>query len=97
MIDKDRLENVLRHTFLDYRQASEFLERPVVFEKAKGLNMRTMHSITGSTADYMEDQEFGAIKTKRGSEAEDRPEHGVENRHHQDPDGGLRFRRHLMF
>ena len=37
MIDKDRLENVLRHTFLDYRQASEFLERPVVVEKAKGL------------------------------------------------------------
>ncbi len=37
MIDRDRLENVLRHTFLDYRQASEFLERPVVFEKAEGL------------------------------------------------------------
>ena len=33
----DRQINLLDHTFLDYRATSEFLEYPVVIERAKGL------------------------------------------------------------
>jgi adenosylmethionine-8-amino-7-oxononanoate aminotransferase len=32
-----RQEKLLRRTFLDYRQTSEFLKAPVIFEKAEGL------------------------------------------------------------
>ena len=34
----------------------------------KSLNMRQMAAVVGSTEDYMKDQEFGATKTKKGSE-----------------------------
>jgi adenosylmethionine-8-amino-7-oxononanoate aminotransferase len=33
----ERQEKLLRRTFLDYRQTSEFLKAPVIFEKAEGL------------------------------------------------------------
>ena len=33
----DRQEKLLRQTFLDYRQTSEFLESPLIMEKAEGL------------------------------------------------------------
>lgn len=35
--------------------------------KVRGLKVRSMHSTLGSTAKYMETQEFGGTKTKKGS------------------------------
>ena len=32
-----RREALLRHTFLDFRQTAEFLEHPLIFERAEGL------------------------------------------------------------
>ena len=32
-----REENLLKHTFLDYQQTSEFIKNPVIFERAEGL------------------------------------------------------------
>jgi adenosylmethionine-8-amino-7-oxononanoate aminotransferase len=32
-----RRENLLRHTFIDFRQTSEFLDHPVIMERAEGL------------------------------------------------------------
>ena len=47
---------------------NKFTEQSIRVEQAKGLNVRNQMSIVGSTADYMEDQEFGGIKTSRGKE-----------------------------
>ena len=32
-----RHENLLKHTFIDYQQTSEFLENPIIVNKADGL------------------------------------------------------------
>jgi len=32
-----RKEGLIRHTFIDFKQTSEFLDRPLVFERADGL------------------------------------------------------------
>ena len=45
---------------------NKFTVQSIQVEPAKTLNVRNQMSIIGSTADYMEDQEFGAIKTKGG-------------------------------
>lgn len=47
---------------------NKFTERSILFRQAKGSNIRAMESATGSTADYMLDQEVSGTKTKRGSE-----------------------------
>jgi hypothetical protein len=44
-----------------------FTKRSIGVEKAGTLNVRRQESVVGSTAPYMEDQEFGTIKTRRGS------------------------------
>ncbi len=33
----EREEYLLKHTFLDYQQTSEFIKNPVIFERAEGL------------------------------------------------------------
>lgn len=47
---------------------NKFSVQSVQVDKAKGLNIRTQESITGSIADYMRVQEFGGIKSKKGKE-----------------------------
>ena len=42
---------------------NRFTERSIRVEKARTLNMRRQESVVGSTADYMEDQEFGKTET----------------------------------
>jgi hypothetical protein len=45
---------------------NRFTEQSIRTEQAKTLNIRNQASIVGSIAEYMEDQEFGATKGKRG-------------------------------
>lgn len=45
---------------------NRFTERSVLVEPTKTLDIRRQAATVGSTADYMEDQEFGGIKRKRG-------------------------------
>lgn len=46
---------------------NRFTEQSIQVERERReLNIRKQQATVGSTADYMEDQEFGAIKTKRG-------------------------------
>lgn len=40
--------------------------KTIRFEKVRGFNPKTQFSVVGSTMDYMEDQEFGAVKKKSG-------------------------------
>lgn len=47
-------------------ERNTFTRRSVQVDKVKGLNVRRMASVTGSIADYMEDQEFGAVVVKKG-------------------------------
>lgn len=53
-IDKDMIER------------NKFTKQSIRVDKATGTNVMTMHSVVGSTADYMADQEFGGTKTKKG-------------------------------
>lgn len=50
---------------------NKFTLRSIQVEQARTLNISRQSSEIGSTADYMEDQEFGAIKSKGGK-------HGVQ-------------------
>lgn len=51
----------------DLTLRNKFTEQSVrVDQERKQLNIRKQQSTIGSTADYMEDQEFGATKTKGG-------------------------------
>lgn len=45
---------------------NSFTARSVRVEKAKGLDVRSMKAVVGSVAPYMDEQEFGATKTKHG-------------------------------
>lgn len=45
---------------------NRFTERSIQVDQARTLNIRRQAATVGSTADYMEDQEFGTTKTKRG-------------------------------
>jgi hypothetical protein len=45
---------------------NKFTEQSIRVERATGLNIRQMYSVMGSVAPYMEDQEFGGVKRKRG-------------------------------
>jgi hypothetical protein len=47
---------------------NQYTVRSVRVEQAKTLNISRQAAIVGSTADYMEDQEFGAIQGKEGKE-----------------------------
>jgi hypothetical protein len=47
-------------------ERNKFTQQSIRVERAQGLNMRRQFSVMGSTAPYMEDQEFGGIKRKRG-------------------------------
>ena len=53
---------------LDMINRNKFTERSVLVEQSKTLNVRRQSSVVGSTADYMEDQEFGGTKNKTGKE-----------------------------
>jgi len=45
-----------------------FTKRSIQVEQTRTLNVRRQEAVVGSTADYMENQEFGGIKHKRGAE-----------------------------
>jgi len=45
---------------------NKYTEQSIRVEMAKGLNIRNQMSVVGSTADYMEDQEFSGTKRKTG-------------------------------
>jgi hypothetical protein len=45
---------------------NKFTERSMQVEPVRGLNVSRQQAVVGSTADYMEDQEFGATKRKGG-------------------------------
>lgn len=45
-----------------------FTKRSIQVEQTRTLNVSRQEAVVGSTAKYMEDQEFGGIKHKRGSE-----------------------------
>lgn len=47
---------------------NKFTEQSIRVEQTKTLNIRRQMSIVGSVAPYMEDQEFGGIKRKKGKE-----------------------------
>ncbi len=47
---------------------NKYTEQSIRVEQAKTLNIRRQFAVVGSIAPYMEDQEFGGIKRKRGSE-----------------------------
>ncbi len=52
----------------DMIQRNRFTVSSVRVEQAKTLNIRRQAAIVGSIADYMEDQEFGVTKTRKGKE-----------------------------
>ena len=45
-----------------------FTKRSIQVEQTRTLNVQRQEAIVGSTADYMETQEFGGVKHKKGSE-----------------------------
>jgi len=45
---------------------NKFTQRSILVDKARGLNPRNQIALVGSTADYMETQEFGGSKSRRG-------------------------------
>lgn len=47
---------------------NKFTVQSIQVEQARTLNVRRQASVIGSTADYMETQEFGGVKSKNGSE-----------------------------
>lgn len=47
---------------------NKFTIQSIRVEQTKTLNLRNQASVVGSTADYMEDQEFGVTKQKKGIE-----------------------------
>jgi hypothetical protein len=47
---------------------NKFTMQSIRVEQTKTLQISRQTAVVGSTADYMEDQEFGAIKTKKGKE-----------------------------
>ncbi len=53
----------IRRTFTNRNQ---FTERSIQVEKARGLDPRRMRSFVGSTADYMDEQESGAVIRGKG-------------------------------
>ena len=50
----------------DFINRNKHAVKSVLVVKARGLNMRNMMAVMGSTADYMETQEFGGKKQKTG-------------------------------
>lgn len=52
----------------DLTLRNKFTLQSIRVEQAKGLNVRQQISIVGSTAPYMEDQEFGGHKTRKSRE-----------------------------
>jgi len=52
----------------DLTLRNRFTVQSIRVEQTKTLDVRRQAAIVGSTADYMKDQEFGAIKAKRGKE-----------------------------
>lgn len=55
-------QDEIKTTFI---QRNQFTVRSVRVETTRSLNLRTMETVTGSIADYMDDQEFGGTKTPR--------------------------------
>ena len=49
-------------------ERNKFTRQSIRVNKATGLNIPRQHAIVGSTASYMEDQEFGGIKRTGGKE-----------------------------
>ena len=49
-------------------ERNRFTQQSIQVEQTRTLNVRQQRSTVGSIADYMEDQEFGAVKRKKGSE-----------------------------
>jgi len=51
---------------IKFTERNKFTQRSIRVEKARGLNVRTQEAVVGSTADYMETQEFGGQKARKG-------------------------------
>ena len=49
-------------------QRNKFTIQSIQVDQARTLDVRRQEAVIGSTAGYMEDQEFGATKVKRGAE-----------------------------
>lgn len=49
-------------------ERNKFTGQSIQVDQARTLNVRRQAATVGSVADYMEDQEFGAVKSKRGAE-----------------------------
>ena len=49
-------------------ERNRFTQQSIQVDQARTLNVRRQAATVGSIADYMEDQEFGAVKRKGGSE-----------------------------
>lgn len=52
----------------DLTLRNRFTVQSIQVDQARTLNVRRQESVVGSIADYMEDQEFGAVKSKGGKE-----------------------------
>ena len=63
-----RREALLKRTFLDYRQTSEFLENPLVFERAEGAYYWEVQSIDKSGRESMESEKNRFTIIRKGPE-----------------------------
>ena len=59
-------EGAIANTRSQMITRNKFTENSWGVEKVRGLNVGRQHSVVGSTAPYMETQEFGGVKRKRG-------------------------------
>ncbi len=50
----------------EFTLRNDFTERSIRVDKATGINVRSMHSVTGSVASFMLDQEQGAVAHGQG-------------------------------
>ena len=59
-------KDIKRELKRDFTLRNQHTVRSIQVEKARTLNMGNMEAVVGSTAGYMEDQEFGTTKSKQG-------------------------------
>lgn len=56
-------QDEIKKTFIN---RNRFTVRSIRVTQTRSLNVRSMESITGSIADYMDDQEYGGVKRSKG-------------------------------
>lgn len=57
----------------DLINRNKFTERSVRVEKATGMRIKDHEAVVGSIADYMPDQEFGGVKSRKGAKSVSKP------------------------